>query len=75
MKVVPDIFFRFSMVPFGLVIEAFTISNDNSESITEEFICTEQVRVTSDPLRTISGLLVTVTDCGSGTVERGYELL
>ena len=55
-------------VPFGLVIEAFTVNNERSAGGIVWLISTEQVRVTSDPLRTmVPRLLVRVTDCGSGT--------
>ena len=73
MKVVPDIvgLDRSKISPSGPVSEAFTTNNDRSDG----FIRTIQSRETSDPLRTIlPPLLVTVTDCGSGTVGRGNEL-
>ena len=64
---------RFSGVPF-LDSCANTVSNESSDSITAGPNSTVQVTVTVDTQRTmVSGLLVTVTDCGSGTVELECE--
>ena len=54
---------------------ASTISNESSESNIAESNSTVQVTVIEDPLETMLSLLVTATDCGSGTVGTEYEHL
>ena len=64
---------RLCIVPLGLKSCADTISNGSSDSITDKPNSTVQVTMTEDPLLTILSLLVTVTDCGAGTVGIEYE--
>ena len=56
---------------------AVTISNESSDSNIAEFNPTVHVTVTEDPLVTTLSLLVTVTNCGSGTdgTEYGYHYI
>ena len=61
---------RFSGVP-SLDSCADTISNESSDSITAGPNSIVHLRVTSDPLRMmVPLLLVIVTDCGAGTVQK-----
>ena len=63
---------RLSGIP-SLTSCADTISNESSDSITAGSNSTVQVTVTEDPLLTVLSLLVTVTDCGAGTVGTEHE--
>ena len=72
MKVVPVVVLeRLSIVPFGWISCADTISNERSDSNIAEFNSTVQVIVTEDvKLTGLDGLLVTDTEAVEGTKER-----
>ena len=63
---------RLSIVP-SLNSCADTISNESSDSITDEPNSTVQVTMTEDPLLTMLSLLEIVIDCGAGTVGIVYK--
>ena len=74
MKVVPLIVLdRLSVVPFGWVSCADTISSERSDSSTAEFDSTVQVKVIADPNTTDSGLPLLLVRIGGedrdGTVS------
>ena len=76
MKVVPLIESdcRLSIVPFGWVSCADTISSETSDSIIAEFNSTVQVTVTEDLTYTgLDGVLVTDTEAVEGTEGRREE--
>ena len=76
MKVVPlTVLDRLSIVPFGWVSCADTISSERSDSSIAEFNSTVQVTVTVDVASTgLDGVLVTDTEAMEGTVgEREAE--
>ena len=71
MKVVPLVFDRLSIVPFGWVSCADTISSERSDSIIAEFNSTVQVTVIVDVTYTgLDGVLVTDTEAMEGTEGR-----
>ena len=73
MKVVPLVVLeRLSIVPFGWVSCANTISSESSDSITDEPNSTTQFTVTEEimSLTGLDGVLVTDTESGGGTEGR-----
>ena len=76
MKVVPLIVLdRLSIVPFGWVSSADTISSERSDSITEGPNSTTQLTVTVDviALTGLDGVLEIVTESGGGTERRRID--
>ena len=63
---------RVSRVP-SLDSCASTINSESSDSNIAEFNTTVHIKETVDPLGTMLPLLVTATDCGSGTVKTEHE--
>ncbi len=62
---------RLSIVPFGWVSWADTISSDRSDSSIPEFNSTVQVTVTEEVINTgLDGVLVTDTEAMEGTEGR-----